>query len=337
MPTRKSPRQIGGATMDPVIAINKEYADSCAPPAWSAEAANLGMKLSEAREQLSTTIANARVESYSKFCELSSEITGLTKRLDNLIAEYEKAKWKVKFGVSVLSLALAAGGYLGFHYGYRNFYRDVKDTATQSLQAEIQRSVISGDRSFYDDLVAGNALDAAGQYGQATARLMGCFKAGHYQDMAVLLPLLDAIYRNNDWETGKKVFDVLEKEPPQSGGITDHAVLAYIGSIEIQGAGVYPDWLEKGFSILLGAQLLTPPGDTATLSLIHTNYWLYDIQKGDWKSADAEISALKELDVPVSSWDAVKRWRFFAQYFSLSSNLQFDPRIRSMWSELRQK
>jgi hypothetical protein len=166
---------------------------------------------------------------------------------------------------------------------------------------------------------------------------MACFKAGHYRDTAVLLPLLDSIYKNSDWETAKSVFDVLEKEPPKSGGLTDPKVLAYIGSIEVQGAGVYPDWRERGFAILLGAQLLTPPGDTATLSLIHTNYWLYDIQRGDWKSADAEISALKELDVPVLTWDTAKRWRFFAQYFTQSNNLGFEPRIRSMWSTLRQR
>jgi hypothetical protein len=324
--------------MEPVIAINnKEYADASAPPVWSAEAARLGSKLSETREQLSTTIANARVESYSKFCELSTEITGLTKRLDNLVAEYERGGWKAKFSIGVLSLVLVAAGYLGFHYGYRSFYRDVKDTVTQSLEGEIQQSVITDERSFYDDLVAGNALDGAGQYAQATARLMNCFKAGHYRDTAVLLPLLDSIYKNSDWETAKSVFDVLEKEPAKSGGTTDPRVLAYIGSIEVQGAGVYPDWLEKGSAILLSAQLLTPPGDTATLSMIHTNYWLYDIQRGDWKSADAEISALKELDVPVSTWDTVKRWRFFTQYFTQGSNLGLEPRIRSTWSALRQK
>jgi hypothetical protein len=321
--------------MDPVIAINKEYADGGTPAARSAEAASLGMKLSETREQLSTTIANARVESYSKFCELSTEITGLTKRLDTLIAEYEKGKWKLKFSGTILAVMLAAAGALGFYYGYRNFYRDVKDTVTQSLEREIRRGVITDDQSFYDDLVAGNALDAAGQYTQATARLMGSFKAGHNHDMAVLLPLLDSIYKSSDWETAKNVFDVLGKEQPQSGGITNHRVLAYIGSIEIQGAGVNQDWLEKGFSTLLRAQLLTPPGDAATLGMIHTNYWLYDIQRSDWVSADGEISALKELDVPVLTWDAMRRSRFFALYFSQSGNQQFESRIRTMWSGLR--
>jgi hypothetical protein len=293
------------------------------------------MKLSETREQLSANIGNARLESYSKFCELSSEVIGLTKALDSLAAEYEKEKWKVKFTASILAAALAIAGYLGFRYGYVDFYRDVKQTVTQKLEGEIRRGLISEDRSFYDDLLAGNALNAAGQYSQATARLMPCFKAGHYHDSAVLLPLLDSIYKNDDWENAKAVLDVLEREELQSGGISDHALLAYIGSIEVQAAGVRQDWLEKGFGILQRAQLLTPPGDTATLVMIHTNYWVYDVQRQDWKSADAEISALKELDVSVYPWDTVKRWRFFVEYFSQSGNLRFEPRIRTMWSELR--
>jgi hypothetical protein len=323
--------------MEPVITLSKEHGDGRSSFNSPGELASLATKLSETREQLSTTIGNARLESYTKFCELSNQATLVMKALDALTAEYEKTKWKLKFTASLLSVALAAAGYLGFHYGYGDFYRDVKNSVTQKLQDEIRSGVISEDRSFYNDLVAGNALNAAGQYAHATERLMACFKPGHYYDTAVLLPLLDSIYKNDDWENAKVVLDVLEKGEPQFGSIRDHTILAYIGSIEVQAAGVHADWLENGFSILQRAQLLAPPGDTAALSMIHTNYWIYDIHRQDWKSADAEINALKELDVSVYSWDTVRRWRFFVQYFSQPKNLEFEPLVRRMWSELRHR
>ncbi|HXY23922.1 MAG TPA: hypothetical protein VEI73_04680 [Candidatus Acidoferrum sp.] len=324
--------------MDPVIYLDTQgLNENPTPSPTAAEIASLSTKLSEAREQLSTSIGNARVESYSKFCELSTELVGLTKGLEKLTAEFEKAKWKMKFSAGMLAVVLAIGGILGFRYGYGDFYRDVRDTVTKKLEGEIQRGVIPADRSFYDDLVAGNALDATGQYSHATARLMECFKEGHYSDSAVLLPLLDAIYKSGDWETAKTVFDVLKKENVQPGGVGNHAVQAYLGAIQVQAAGFHPEWLQSGLALLEKAQLMTPPGDTATLSLIHTNYWVYDIQRQDWKGANAELSALKELDVPVDAWETTRRWRFFVQYFSQSKNLEYEPRIRMMWSQLQQK
>jgi hypothetical protein len=220
--------------MEAVITLDKEPDENHASVPWPAEIAGVAAKLAEAREQLSASIGNARLESYSKFCELSTEMVGLNKELEKLSAEYEKAKWKLKLSACVLLAAVVLGGYLGFRYGYVEFYRDVKDTVTRKLEGEIRKGVISEERFFYDDLVAGNALDAAGQYAHATERLMGCFKEGHYHDGAVLLPLLDAIYKSNDWENAQTVLDVLKKEEPPLGGARDHTILAYLGAIEVR-------------------------------------------------------------------------------------------------------
>jgi hypothetical protein len=322
--------------MDPVIYLEtKEFTGNREPVPSAAEIAGLSTKLSEAREQLSASIGNARLEAYAKFCELSTEVVGLAKALEKHRGELEKAKWTMKFSAGVLAVVLGVAGYFGFRYGYRAFYGDVKEGVTGKLEGEIRQSVITENRAFYEDLVAGNALDAAGQYANATERLMGAFKQGHTQDPAVLLPLLDAIYKGDDWENGEAVVDALEKQNVTFGGTSGHAILAYIGAIEVQAAEMHPDWLEKGFASLEKAQLWTPPGDKETLSLIHTNYWVYAIQREDWKGADTEISALKELDVPVYGWETTRRWRFFAGYFAQVKNLGFEPRIRGMWSQLR--
>lgn len=340
--------------MDPTIPAQE---DRCTEPrrTLSPETVSLAEKLCEAREQFSTKITDAREEFLAKFDQLStkvtetrevlsgesaglsSRITALDKRLDGLDAARERSRWQLKYGATVASAFLAMGGYLGIHYGYRDLYQDVKDTVEKRVHEEIRAGVISEDRAFYNDLVAGNALNATQQHDAATVRLMMCFKEGHYYDSAVLLPLLDSIYKNDDWDNAGTVLEVLEKSDPQYEHIRDHTILAYIGSIEVQAAADRPTWLEKGFSVLKTAQTLTPPGDSTTLILIHTNYWVYYLQRYDLPAANDEISAIKQLDATVFSWPTVRRWKFFRRYFADGQNQDLEPKIKVMWERLRHR
>ena len=101
--------------MDPKIPVQEDKGAG-ARRVWSPETVSLAEKLCEAREQFSTKITDARDEFLTRLDELSTKfvetrealsaqstdlstrITGLVKRLDDLDADREKTRWKVKYG-----------------------------------------------------------------------------------------------------------------------------------------------------------------------------------------------------------------------------------------------
>jgi hypothetical protein len=262
--------------------------------------------------------------------ELLTKINTLERRIDAVSVEKDDAVWKAKFILSGVIAAISFAGYLGIHYSYQ----DLKNSFVQRVDDELRQGVISEDRAFYRNLMTGSALNTGQRYSAATARLLQCFTEGHYNDSAVLIPLLDSIYRNDDWVSAGKVITVLTKNDPEYERIGDATVLAYIGGTEVQASVDHPEWLETGFSVLKKAQALTTPGDSGTLGVVYMNYWVYYLQHHDMLKAADTINSMKQQSLSVNSWSTVRQWKFFERYFADEQNRRLEPQIKAMWQQL---
>ena len=261
---------------------------------------------------------------------LTKAVNDLAKRVDELDAKRKESAWKFKFLAGVISVVVPLAGFLGFHYTYK----DVVQTLEDRIHEDLRKGVISEDRAFYNDLMFGAALNTSGRYRAAIARLSQCLTEAHTHDPAVLVPLLDSIYRIDDWESAVNVLATLRRADPQLQGITDATVLAYIGAIQVQGSISHPEWLEPGFAVLQRAHSAVLPGDAETLGTVFVNYWIYDLQRHDMTDAKAKINALKEQRFWVFSWHTVSQWRFFRDYFQNKENKELEPEIAAMWNNL---
>jgi hypothetical protein len=182
--------------------------------------------------------------------------------------------------------------------------------------------------------MAGSALNTSQRYSAAVSRLLQCFTEGHYYDSAVLVPLLDSIYKNDDWDSAATVLAVLNKNNSQYERINDATVLAYIGSIQVQAGIEHSEWLENGFSTLKRAQASTLPGDSGTMGLVYVNYWVYYLQHRDLTSASATVDSMKRQSFSVFPWRVVRQWKFFRRYFANGQNRDLEPKIKAMWEGL---
>jgi hypothetical protein len=84
--------------------------------------------------------------------------------------------------------------------------------------------------------MTGSALNTGQRYSAATNHLLECFTEEYYDDTVVLIPLLDSIYRTDDWDSAERVIGKLRQSDPGYQHIGDATVLAYIGAIQIQEA-----------------------------------------------------------------------------------------------------